>query len=399
MIRGLLLVFWIALSVGALFLLISAIETKNVKPCKGYHITVEGTVKGDFIDQKDVLKILTGINGSIKGKPMKEFDLKKMEEGLEKNPWIDNAELYFDNNRELQVKVREKEPVARIFTSSGTSFYIDSTLDRMPLNEKFTPRLPVFTNFPSDKKVLKGKDSMLMKELKDISVFLLQDSFWMAQIDQVEISPAREFEMVPKVGNHTVIFGNGEGIETKFRKLYIFYDEVLNRSGWNKYSAVNLSYHHQVVATRKDMKSIRADTLLARQWVRQMIKNTRDLALADSARKKAIAAGITAAIADASGKPGASTGKPASTTDKPASAISKPVPASGNSVSESGKPSPASMKPGEPVKKAEPSANKALQKKTPAAKPAEPTRKPKAVMQTADDNKKVTTTSLKEQQL
>ncbi len=316
MIRGLLLVFWIALSVGALFLLISAIETKNAKPCKGYHITIEGAVKGDFIDQKDVLKILTGINGSIKGKPMKEFDLKKMEDGLEKNPWINNAELYFDNNRELQVKVREKEPVARVFTSSGTSFYIDSTLDRMPLNEKFTPRLPVFTNFPSDKKVLKGKDSMLMKELKDISVFLLQDSFWMAQIDQVDISPAREFEMVPKVGNHTVIFGNGEEIGTKFRKLYIFYDEVLNRSGWNKYSAVNLSYHNQVVATRKDMKSIRADTLLARQWVRQMIKNTRDQALADSARKKAIAAGITAAIADASGKPEATSGKPESTSGK-----------------------------------------------------------------------------------
>jgi cell division protein FtsQ len=378
LVKGLLLVFWISLSVGALTLLISAMETRNAKPCNGYHIIIEGASKGDFVDQKDVLKVLTGMNGSIKGKPMKEFDLKKMEDGLEKNPWIENAELYFDNNRELQVKVKEKEPVARIFTATGASFYIDSTLDRMPLNEKFTPRLPVFTNFPSDKKSLKGKDSALMKEVKDISVFLLRDSFWMAQIDQVDINPSREFEMVPKVGNHTVIFGNGEEIETKFHKLYIFYDDVLSRAGWNKYSAVNLSYKNQVVATRKDMQSIRADTLLARQWVRQMIKNTRDQALADSARKKAIAAGISAAIADASGKPAVTDGKTSSTATKPSSSGTKP---------------------GDPVKKAGPAVNPSPEKKIMPSKPADPGKKPKAVMQTADDNKKVTTTSLKEQQL
>jgi cell division protein FtsQ len=60
--------------------------------------------------------------------------------------------------------------------------------------------LPVFTNFPSDKKTWRGKDSVLIKQVKDISLFLLQDTFWMAEIDQVDINPAREFEMVPKGG-------------------------------------------------------------------------------------------------------------------------------------------------------------------------------------------------------
>ena len=373
MIRGLLLVFWIALSVGALTLLISAMETKNAKPCNGYQIAIQGAKQGDFVDQKDVLRILNGISGAIKGKPMKEFDLKKMEDALEQNPWIENAELYFDNNRELQVKVTEKDPLARIFTIEGTSFYIDSTLDRMPLNEKFTPRLPVFTNFPSDKKVLRGKDSALMKEVKDISLFLLQDSFWMAEIDQVDINPSREFEMVPKVGNHIVVFGNGEDIAAKFRKLYIFYNDVLNKTGWNRYSAVNLSYKNQVVATRKDMKSIRSDTLLARQWVRQMIKNTKDQALADSARKKAIADGIAAAIAN---DVSTQTADPVTKEEK----------------------SGVSAKAADSVKNARPVAGPPKDKKSPAVKPAE-TKKPKAVLQPADDHKKVITTSLKEQQL
>ena len=383
MIRGLLLVFWIALSVGALTLLISAMETKNAKPCNGYQIAIQGAKQGDFVDQKDVLRILNGISGAIKGKPMKEFDLKKMEDALEQNPWIENAELYFDNNRELQVKVTEKDPLARIFTSEGTSFYIDSTLDRMPLNEKFTPRLPVFTNFPSDKKVLRGKDSVLMKEVKDISLFLLQDSFWMAEIDQVDINPSREFEMVPKVGNHIVVFGNGEEIADKFRKLFIFYNDVLNKTGWNKYSAVNLSYKNQVVATRKDMKSIRSDTLLARQWVKQMIKNTKDQALADSARKKAIADGIAAAIAN-------------DVSAKPAAPAAKNAPAKTSGTSATGNETGVPVKADGQVKKQAPVSVHAAENQIPAAKPADK-RKPKAVLQPADDHKKVTTTSIKEQ--
>ena len=376
MIRGFLLVFWIILSVGGLTLLIGAMETKNARPCNGYHITIQGATQGDFVDQKDVLKILNGINGFIKGKPMKEFDLKKMEDGLEMDPWIQNAELYFDNNRELQVKVVEKEPVARIFTSTGTSFYIDSTLHRMPLNEKFTPRLPVFTDFPSDKKWLHGKDSAMMKEIKDISLFLLQDSFWMAEIDQVDINPAREFEMIPKVGNHKVVFGNGEEIAVKFRKLFIFYNDVLNKTGWNTYSVVNISYHNQVVATRKDIKSIRADTLLARQWVRQMIRNTKEQALADSAKKKAL---MEAPTARTEGKKQTTIlpVKEVSATDKPV--IQQPL----DLIPDEGKQKPVAG-----------STTPATKSQTTTAKQ---NKKPKAVMKPVDDNKKGTTTSIKEQ--
>jgi cell division protein FtsQ len=184
-----------------------------------------------------------------------------------------------------------------------------------------------------------------------------------------------------------VVFGNGEEIATKFRKLFIFYNDVLSKSGWNTYSIVNLSYKNQVVATRKDMKSIRADTLLARQWVRQMIKNTRDQALADSARKKAIAASITAAIAEDAGT------KPSATADK---STGSPVKAAGTKPSATTDKPSVTPVPAGAAKPATATPVKSTDKKTTPAKPAD-NKKPKAVMQTTDDNKKVTTTSLKEQ--
>lgn len=282
------LVFWISLSVGVLTLLVAAIETRNAKPCSDVEITIGGVKNALFVDQQDVRKMLTGVSGTMVGKPLKDFDLRRMEDTLESEPWISNAELFFDNNRVLQVKVTEKEPVARVFTVTGNSFYIDTALFRLPLNDKFTPRLPVFTGFPSDRKRWKGKDSLLMSEVKNISMHLLGDPFWMAQIEQVDIDAKRNFQMVPKVGKHIVQFGNGQEIDKKFRKLYIFYRDVISKTGWSRYGEINVGYKGQVVATRKDMQAVRADTVLARQWMVQMIRNLKAQAMKDTFNTKKV---------------------------------------------------------------------------------------------------------------
>jgi cell division protein FtsQ len=282
------LVFWIGLSVSALTLLIAAMEARSSKPCKDVNISIIAGANAMFVDKGDVRNVLDFIGGKLVGKSMKEFDLSKMEDSLESNPWVSRAELYFDNNRVLHVKVEEREPIARVFTAKGNSFYIDTTLTRLPLSEKFTPRLPVFTGFPSEKTKWKGSDSILLNQMKDISLFLAADSFWMAQIDQIDINPQKQFVMVPKVGEHTILFGDGEDAAKKFRKLYAFYDEVMSKTGWNQYSTVHVGFKGQVVGTRKDAMEIRSDTTLARQLVKQMIKSQREEALKDTMHTKTV---------------------------------------------------------------------------------------------------------------
>lgn len=288
LLRSLMLVFWIGLSVSALTLLIAAMEARSSKPCKDVNISIIAGANAMFVDKRDVRNVLDFIGGKLVGKSMKEFDLSKMEDSLESNPWVSSAELYFDNNRVLHVKVEEREPIARVFTAKGNSFYIDTTLTRLPLSEKFTPRLPVFTGFPSEKTKWKGSDSILLNQMKDISLFLEADSFWMAQIDQIDINPQKQFVMVPKVGEHTILFGDGEDAAKKFRKLYAFYDEVMSKTGWNQYSTVHVGFRGQVVGTRKDAMEIRSDTTLARQLVKQMIKSQREEALKDTMHTKTV---------------------------------------------------------------------------------------------------------------
>ena len=57
-------------------------------------------------------------------------------ENLKKNAWVNGAEVFFDNNDVLRINIAQREPIARIFTLGGNSFYIDSSGTELPLSEK-----------------------------------------------------------------------------------------------------------------------------------------------------------------------------------------------------------------------------------------------------------------------
>jgi cell division protein FtsQ len=260
----------IALGVTLLVLLAAAMQGRNAKPCTGVQVNFSPAEGDRYTGKAEVLKLMDpqGLDG-LRGRPVKDIDLHALEEKLERHPWVRNAELYFDNNRVLRVQVEEYQPIARLFTASGASFYIDSSLQRLPLNERITPRLPVFTGFPSDRDRWIGKDSVLMVGVKEIAAYLHRDSFWMAMVDQVDITADRAFELFPKIGEHQVMFGDGQDVDDKFHRLTLFYQQVLARTGMNAYKTIDVRFDGQIVAVPDTRRYTRTDTALYRQWHRQ----------------------------------------------------------------------------------------------------------------------------------
>ncbi|MBK7433458.1 MAG: FtsQ-type POTRA domain-containing protein [Chitinophagaceae bacterium] len=113
--------FWICLGAGMIVLLVAAIRKKDARNCQGIDITISGVNNNFFVDKGDILNTITALsNGNPVGRPTGSFNLKKMEAELEKNVWIKEAEMFFDNNETLFVKVTEREPVARIFSVPGS---------------------------------------------------------------------------------------------------------------------------------------------------------------------------------------------------------------------------------------------------------------------------------------
>lgn len=231
-------------------LLLAAISSKKKGVCVSYSIVLKGTGTNSFISEKDVEEtLLKAVKGPINGKPVETFNLHEMELLLEKDPWISKAELYFDKNDILHISVKGKEPVARLFTTEGLSFYIDNMGGRMPLSDKRTALVPVFTGFP-EKRILSSRDSILLDQVRTTALYILQNPFWMSQIAQIDITPGRQFEMVPVVGNHLVKLGDGQNIPAKFRRLMIFYEQVLSKTGFDKYKLIDVQYKGQVVAAK-----------------------------------------------------------------------------------------------------------------------------------------------------
>jgi cell division protein FtsQ len=240
---------WILLGIGIVVLLGAAMQKKQQKICRDITIEIKGSEKEMFIDEKDILQVINA-NGNTHTKKLSEIDLKALETALEKNLWIAKAELFFDNQQILHITIIEREPIARVFTIDGDSFYVDSNAIRLPLSEKLSARVPVFTNFSSNKENLSSPDSNTLKNIVALGKYIVKDSFWMAQIAQVYITPQATFEMISTIGNETIVFGNAEDIDEKFGKIYSFYKQVWQQKGISAYAKLYVQFKEQIVAIK-----------------------------------------------------------------------------------------------------------------------------------------------------
>ena len=144
----------------------------------------------------------------------------------------------------------------RVFTSANKSYYFDQNGDVIPVSTNYPSRVLIASgnihiNYSDTLNVLELKEKTLLNDLFKLSEFIYNDKFLKAQIDQIYVNRFKEFELVPKVGKHLIVFGKVENIEEKFERLMKFYEEGLNKTGWNKYSIVNLKFDNQVVCTKR----------------------------------------------------------------------------------------------------------------------------------------------------
>jgi len=272
----------ILVGTGILVLLIAAINKKNSKTCSGFRVEIKAAAGMQFVDEKEVINLLTGDGfDKIIGKTIASFDLRKKEEMIEKNVWIRKARVFFDNNEILRINILVRTPIARVFTAGGESYYIDSAGVLLPLQDKLPAKVPVFTDFPHQKWSLHGSDSVLSRQVINLSTFISKDPFWMSQIEQIRIKADKTFEMVPEVGGHLIGFGEGVDIEKKFHRLFIFYQEVMIKTGFEKYNRIDLRYSDQVVATRRGGNIGKIDSLKAVKNVEQLIRSAQQMPIDD----------------------------------------------------------------------------------------------------------------------
>jgi cell division protein FtsQ len=230
--------------------------------CKGISIRIDNEFDHEFIDVEDIRKLIVNSGDSIIGQPVASIDVGHLEKLIGNHPSVAKADVYKTIDGEIQVEVRQRNPILRVFPVNGDGFYIDEEGSFMPLSNKYSAKVLVANGHivagnaiysTSIPEIIKN-DSLSSKTILDdlflLAKYINEDEFRKAQIQQVYVDITREIELIPRVGNHRIIIGDVSDIEEKFNRLWIFYTKGLSKTGWNEYETINLKYKNQIVCTK-----------------------------------------------------------------------------------------------------------------------------------------------------
>lgn len=217
---------------------------------KDISIRMVNVSENHFLDEGDILKLMELDRENIKGASIDKVNMREVERKIQREPFVDDAQLYTDLKGNLMVRASLRRPVARIVRSDGPDGYIAEDGTVMPVSEKFTARVLLISG-TFVKQLLQQRNLNATAEgkgLMDLMTEIRENEFWNAQIAQLDIDSKMRITILPQIGDEKIEFGTTENIDAKFSKLMIFYKEILPRMGWNKYSRVNLEYEGQIVA-------------------------------------------------------------------------------------------------------------------------------------------------------
>jgi cell division protein FtsQ len=245
---------WAVLVIGLLASLSFVEHEQEQMRCKSLEVKIEPEADLFFITRDNIVRDITGGKGenTLMGQPVVEFNVGKLENTLELNPFVLNAEVFIDIEGNLRVDVEQRRPVIRIMHHDGSGYYVDENGIKMPLSDSFTAHVAIATGNISER-LEKASDTVHSKACKDVyqlGLYLEKHPFWKAMIEQVEVNSKGELVFIPKIADHLVILGNAQRLDEKLTHLKIFYKKGLNKLGWDKYKVINLKYTGQIVCEK-----------------------------------------------------------------------------------------------------------------------------------------------------
>ena len=234
--------------------IINAIGRKSSTNTSELRITITDEAEARFITKQEIRQtIIDTFQHNLGGVPIGSINVKRVEEVLERNPFIDNADVFVDITNHVNIKISQRKPVVRIIDLRGTSYYLDEKGRYMGVSKHYTARVPVVTGFiRSDMPNLAAID--IRHPLNPLFLMVLaiqKDNFLSAQIEQIYIDKEGEFTLITKLGDAKILLGDAQDLVEKFKRLKIFFREAVPYEGWTKYKTVNVKFNGQIVCEKR----------------------------------------------------------------------------------------------------------------------------------------------------
>ena len=228
--------------IGLILLLSFTNKQYNQRQCLDLRIELDNEVQS-LLTREEIVLLIESVEDTIVGKLVNEIPLFAIEKKLEELKNVQNAEVFFDLKGILHVHLSQKDAVVRVKTKDNHDFYMDKTGSIFDLSTHYTEHLLVANG--------NIEDSVDISEVLQLANYIASDLFWKSQITQIFVTKDKEIELIPRVGNHIIVFGDFSNYEEKFENLYLFYKKGVTQVGWNNYKEINLKFKNQIVCVKK----------------------------------------------------------------------------------------------------------------------------------------------------
>ena len=169
------------------------------------------------------------------------ISLSRIEQEIDKNTYVEKSQVYMKIGQELNVDIKQKEPIARVITSDSI-FYLDKNSNFMSLSKLKSSNVPLIFGF---------SEYSDLKYLTEISLMIINDEFLNKNISQIFIKDDQKIDLKMR-GNNTIIeFGNNNRLKNKIQNLKAFYNRAISKNEIDKYKKINLRFENQVVVVKK----------------------------------------------------------------------------------------------------------------------------------------------------
>ena len=169
------------------------------------------------------------------------ISLSRIEQEIDKNTYVEKSQVYMKIGQELNVDIKQKEPIARVITSDSI-FYLDKNSNFMSLSKLKSSNVPLIFGF---------SEYSDLKYLTEISLMIKNDDFLNKNISQIFIKDDQKIDLKMR-GNNTIIeFGNNNRLKNKIQNLKAFYNRAISKNEIDKYKKINLRFENQVVVVKK----------------------------------------------------------------------------------------------------------------------------------------------------
>ena len=228
-----LLVFSLIFSIGVLYAsnlknnsrIINKIHVK-ITPNSSYFISVDSI-------RNSINKYILTSKDSI--------SLSRIEQEIDKNTYVEKSQVYMKIGQELNVDIKQKEPIARVITSDSI-FYLDKNSNFMSLSKLKSSNVPVVFGF---------NENSDLKYLTEISLIIKNDNFLNKSISQIFIKDDQKIDLKMRANNTIIEFGNNNRLKNKIQNLKAFYNRTISKNEIDKYEKINLRFENQVVVVKK----------------------------------------------------------------------------------------------------------------------------------------------------